>query len=365
MKVLFITNLCLGYSATLPERSLLRGLHVKGVDLTIMTPWQTPESFELESSGIRIVYFPVINKIDFKAIREIRSLVKREHFDIIHLTYSKAITNGLIASIGLNVKIVAYLGSLSLYWHDPFSYLSFLNKRINKLICLSDGVAEHVLKQAPVRMKGKTIRIYKGYDPQWLEYVKPAERKDLRIPGDAFVIGCVANLRKIKGVDYLIKAADYLPENLPVWFLLVGKDSDSKTVHKLIGKTRYPHNFLTIGYSKDPLSYTSICNLYVQPSLSEGLGRSVIEAMCLRKPVIVTDKGGAKELVEDGINGYVVPIKSAQSIAEKIIKCLENRDANSEMGEKAREKIVNDFRPQTMIDQTYDLYVDLLKVGTD
>lgn len=362
MKVLFITNLCLGYSATLPERSLLQGLQVKGVDLTIMTHWQTPESAQLESFGIRVVYFPVINKIDLKAILKIRSLLKRENFDIIHLTYSKAITNGLIASLGSGVKIIAYLGSLSLYWHDPFSYLSFLNRRINKLICLSDGVAEHVLKQAPVRMRGKTIRIYKGYDPQWLEYVKPANRKDLGIPDDAFVVCCVANIRKIKGVDYLISAADFLPENLPVWFLLVGKKSDSPQMKKMIHRTKYPDNFITVGYSEEPLSYTSICNLYVQPSLSEGLGRSVIEAMCLRKPVIVTEKGGAKELVEDEINGYIVPVKSARSIAEKITKCIENRDITAEMGEKAREKILKDFNPQTMIDQTYDLYTDLLNV---
>ena len=361
MKVLFITNLCVGSSATLPERSLLHGLHVRGVDLTIMTHWQTTESSDLESSGIKLVYFPIINKVDIKAIKKIRSLLKKENFDIIHLTYSRGITNGLIASIGLNVKIIAYLGSLSLYWHDPFSYLSFLNRRINKLICLSDGVLRHVLEQAPLRMKGKTVRIYKGYDPQWLEYVKPVNRKDLGIPVEAFVICCVANIRKIKGVDYLIKSADFLPDNLPVWFLLVGKNSDSRQLKKIIRRTKYRYNFITVGYSDEPLSYTSMCNLYVQPSLSEGLGRSVIEAMCLRKPVIVTDKGGAKELVEDGINGFVVPIKSARSIAAKITKCIENREATSEMGIKARERILKGFNPQTMVNQTYDLYKDLLK----
>jgi L-malate glycosyltransferase len=360
MKVLIITNLCLGKSATLPKRSLIKGLHLKGVDITVIAHWPTPESLDIESAGIRVVYQPIIKKIDFAVIRRIRSILNEEKYDLMHCTYSKAITNGLIASKGFNIKIVGYLGSLSLHWFDPLAYLSFLNQRIDKLICLSDGVEEHVLKQAPRRMKDKTIRIYKGYDPEWLKDVVPVNRKDLKIPEDAFVVCCVANIRKIKGANYLIKAADHLEGNLPIWFLLVGKGSDSVYVHKLIGKTGYSHNFLTVGYTEDPLSYASICDLYIQPSLSEGLGRSVIEAMCLRKPVVVTDKGGAKELVKEGLNGYVVPVKSSQAIAAAITKCYKNRSNLHEMGEKARERILNDFSPRAMIDQTYDLYIDLI-----
>jgi glycosyltransferase involved in cell wall biosynthesis len=360
MKVLIITNLCQSNSATLPERNLIKGLHSKGVDITVVSHWPTPESVELESAGIRLIYQPVKKKIDVAAIFRIRSLLKEEKFDLMHFTYSKAITNGLIASRGLDVKIVGYLGSLSLHWHDPSAYFSFLHRRINKLICLSDGVKEHVLKQAPRRMKDKTIRIYKGYDPEWLKNIVPANRKALKIPEDAFVICCVANIRKIKGLDWLIKAANFLPANMPVWFLLVGDKTDSGVIRNKIRRTRYHDNFITIGYSKDPLSYTSICDLYIQPSLSEGLGRSVIEAMCLRKPVVVTDKGGAQELVKEGINGYVVPVKSAVAIAETIVKCYENRIKLSAMGEKARETILNDFNPQTTIDSTYNLYLDLL-----
>ena len=156
MKVLHITNLCLGYSATLPEIKLFKGLADKGVDQTVIAHWQTPESAELELAGIKVIYLPIIRKVDFKVIRKLRALIKTEKYDILYMTYGKAITNGLIASWGLSPKIVTFLGSLSLYWHDPFSYSSFLNRRIDKLICICDGVEEHVLKQSPRRMKNKT-----------------------------------------------------------------------------------------------------------------------------------------------------------------------------------------------------------------
>jgi len=97
MKVLIITNLCQSNSATLPERNLIKGLHSKGVDITVVSHWPTPESVELESAGIRLIYQPVKKKIDVAAIFRIRSLLKEEKFDLMHFTYSKAITNGLIA----------------------------------------------------------------------------------------------------------------------------------------------------------------------------------------------------------------------------------------------------------------------------
>ena len=359
MKVLSITNLCLGYAATLPEVKLFKGLVAKGAEVTIIANWQTAESADLELSGIRVIYLPITKKIDLKAIKKLRALIKSEKYDIIYLTFSRAITNVLFATMGLRVKIVAFLGSLSLHWHDPSAYLSFLNKRINKIICLSDGVEQHALKQAPQRLKNKTKRIYFGYDPEWLKEIKPANRKNLGIPDYAFIVCCVANIRKIKGVDFLVRSADYLPENLPVWYLLVGNRSSSFRTKKVISRTKYADNFITIGYSEYPLSYISICDLYIQPSLSEGLGRSIIEAMCLKKPIIVTDKGGAKELVKEGVNGYVVPAKSAMAIAEKIEECYKNRNHLSELGEKAFETIINDFNPQAMIDQTYDLFYDL------
>jgi glycosyltransferase involved in cell wall biosynthesis len=360
MKVLIIINLCLGSSATLPERNLIKGLHAKGVDFTVLTHWSTPESIDLESAGIKVVYQTIASKVDISAIRRIRSLLKEEKYDLMHFTYSKAITNGLIASRGSGIKTVGYLGALSVYWHDPFAYLSFLNRRIDKLICLSDAVEEHVLRQAPVRMKGKTVRIYKGYNPEWLNNIVPGNRKEYNIPEDAFVVCCLANVRKVKGVDYLIRSAAHLPSSLPVWFILVGKNTDSKSVRRKIASTGRADKFITTGHSKDPLSYTSICDLYIQPSISEGLGRSVIEAMCLRKPVVVTENGGARELVEEGINGYIIPVKSSLAIAETIAKCYDNRGKLPAMGEKARERILNDFSPQTTIDSTYDLYKNIL-----
>jgi L-malate glycosyltransferase len=360
MKVLIITDLCRGNAVTLPERSLFYGLVKKGVDVTLITLWKTPETEEVEARGIPVIYIPMERKFDFKVIRQLREILIAEKFDILYLTFGKAITTGLIAARKIKVKIIGYIGSLSVHWHDPSTYLSFLNCRIDRMVCLSDGVMEHFLKQGGRKLKEKSLRIYKGYDPEWIKVTNPVSRASLNIPEDALVITCAANVRRIKGIPYLIKAADHLPGNLPVYFILVGKDMDSPSLTRLVMKSKYKDNFRVFGFTEDIFSYTSLCDVYIQPSLTEGLGRSIIEAMCLGKPVIVTEKGGSKELVAEGENGYVVEGKSSKAIAAKILTCYENRSSLPKMGEKSKEIIVNNFSPQLMIDQIYDLFCEVM-----
>lgn len=362
MKVLSFTNFNIGFAATLPERSLFKGLHDRGVDLTVVLPAPNNESEELESYGIKVIYLPVKKKFDFKAISLIRSLVEKNNYDIIHLTYSKAITNVFLAACGKKAKLVAYIGSTSVHWHDPMAYLSFLNPCLSRIICLSNGVEKHMLKQAPGRLKGKTVRIYKGYEPAWLDNIKPVGKSELNIPENGIMICSVANVRKIKGIKYLIQSADFLPDNLPVYFLLIGKGMDSSSISDLVKESKYRDNFRIKGFSTDVLSFTAACDIYVQPSITEGLGRSVIEAMCLGKPVIVSGTGGVEELVDEGVNGFHVPSKSPSALAEKILLCCNKGNDLKKMGEKSRERIESHFNSTRMIEETYHLFSSIVSL---
>ena len=360
MKVLVITDLCRGSAVTLPERELYKSLNAKGIGLTVITHWKTPETEDLEKQGIVVYYIPVMKKIDLKAARRIREIIKQEKSDILYLTFGKALTNGLLAARGIKIKIVGYIGSLNVHWHDPTAYLSFLNPRIDRMVCLSDAVLEHFIKQGGRKLKEKSVRIYKGYDPGWIKVSTPVTRASLGIPEGAFVVGCVANVRRIKGIPYLIRSADYLPSGLPVYFILTGNGMDSGRLLKMAAKTKYKNNFRQTGFTGDIFARTALCDLYVQPSVTEGLGRSLIEAMCLRKPVIVTERGGAKELVDEGVNGFVVPVKSPREIAGKILWCFNNAAKLPEMGERSLTKVKTMLNPQRAVEETYKLFCEVM-----
>jgi L-malate glycosyltransferase len=359
-KVLFISDISISPATTLAERMLIRGLFNRGVDITVVTHFATPESRELEAAGIVVHYIPISKKISKEVVAAIRNILVEGSFDLLHLTFGKAVTNALRASRGMDIKVVAYFGSLSIHWHDPFAYLGFLNKRIDKLICLSDSVEEHVKRQLPRSRRDRTVRIYRGFDPDWLSSLVPVTRESLGIPADAFVVGCVAIVRRVKGVPYLIKASGLLPDNLPVWFLLVGDDTDSAAIKRQVARSKYSPRFVLTGKVPVAPAYTAICDMYVQPSITEGLGRAVLEAMSLKKTVVVTDGGGAKELFTGGDNGFVVPAKSAQAITDSILWCYNNQNRLPEIGEKARERLINDFRPETTVEKTMDVYHELI-----
>lgn len=356
MKILVITDLCRGFAVTLPERFLYKGLYRKGVDISVITHFRTAESEELEKAGIKMHYIPLFRKFDINAIRKIRELLLREKYDILYLTFGKAITNSLFASRGIEVRKVGYLGSLNVHWHDPTAYLSFLNPSIDRMVCLSDAVLEHLVKQAGEKFRHKCVRIYKGYDPGWIKPGIPVSREELKIPEDALIAGCVANVRPEKGIPYLIKSAGFLSRDANIYFLLAGKGMDKGKQASLIRQSCFRDRFRVFGFVDDIFRYTAACDIYIQPSLTEGLGRSVIEAMCLKKPVIVTSKGGAKELVDEGINGYVVPPGNPEAIARKIMQFWSGKHRIGEMGEKSFLKVKNMLDPDEYLGQIYRLF---------
>lgn len=360
MKILVISDLSGGYSITLPERHLYKGLAEKGAELTIISHWPTPETHEMENSGLKVIYLPIIRKIDLRVVKELRRIIIQGGYDILYITYGKALTNCLLAVRNLKVKIVGYIGSLNIHWHDPTAYLSFLNRRIDRMVCLSNAVKEHFVRQRGESFRDKCVVIYKGYNPEWINVTRKLVRADLSIPDDSLIVCCIANVRRIKGIPYLIKSADYLPLNLPVYFVLIGKGMDAPGLMKLIRKSSYRDNFRVFGFTRDVFPYTDLCDLYIQPSITEGLGRSIIEAMCLRKPVIVTDSGGASDLVDNGVNGFIVPVKSPAAIAEKILWCFENRDKLKGMGQKSLDKVRDILDPNNTVELTYSLFKEVL-----
>jgi len=341
---------------TQPERMMLLGLKNAGIELTVVTHHPCEETLELEDNGVEFYYQNLQKKISLTAIRNLRKLIREKQFDILHVTFGKAATNALIASRGFKIRVVAYYGSLSLHWYDPSAYLGFLNHNIDHYICVSQAVAAHVKKQLlPYRKNNITI-IPRGFDTKWIRGLKPVSRAELNIPEEAFVVCCVAIVRKVKGICFLIKAIKRLPENLPVYFLLVGDNTDSPKIRRACSHTKYSDNIRLIGRVNHAPGYIAACDLYIQPSINEGLGRALAEAMSLGKMVVATDGGGTKELILNNIEGIIVKAKSPSAIADTIFYCLNNKEACYPLGEKAKEKVENNFPVSKVVDDTLGLY---------
>ena len=184
--ILFLSSFSGATFTFIADRELMIGLAGRGFNMFTVAYQKQPEVDLMENNGVTVIYCePGSNGVI--DINELSSLIIDKSIDIVHVTYSKALKKVLKATKGLKVKLVAYYGSFSLRWHDPSAWFSFLHPRIDKIICVSDAVEKHVKRQLPPGRKGRTIRIYRGYDISWFDGIEPISRAEWGVDSDVFI----------------------------------------------------------------------------------------------------------------------------------------------------------------------------------
>jgi len=205
----------------------------------------------------------------------------------------------------------------------------------------------------------RPVTIHKGHELAWYT-ATPADLTDYGIPEGAFVVGCTANYRPRKGIDYLIDAIEALPADAQVHLVLIGY-MDAEKLTARIEKSPIGDRIHRVGYVDNAPELSAACDVFCMPSTKrEGLARAIIEAMAYRVPPVVTDAGGSPELVVDGVSGFVVPPRDAQGLADAIEKLYREKDLRQRMGEAARERIATDFRNEDTVRKTIALYEELV-----
>ena len=353
MRVLCITSHGSSLPNVRPEAEMFIGLQRAGVEMTVMTPAGSVYEERMRAAGIRMIDFAPRRKFEWRAIRRIRRELRSGAYDIMHLFNNRAIANGVIAAIGLPVKVIVYRGQTgNMDWYNPVAYLTHLNPRVDVTTCVAEAVRQDLLRQGVP--PHKLVTIYKGHDLDWYRS-DPADLSVFGIPSDAFVIGMVANARRRKGVPVLIQAAALLPPDVPVHVLLVGTGMDEYS--GLIRAAPDHARFHVLGFRDDAVELIAACQVSVLPALRrEGLSKSVIEAMANGVASIVTDTGGNAELVRDGVSGLVVPPGDAAALARAIERLYRNPSERIAMGAAARQRIATGFRVETTVEQLRETY---------
>jgi glycosyltransferase involved in cell wall biosynthesis len=338
--ILVISNYSGSLNPIRPEAEIFIGLIHKGFKVTVMTEKTGHYFQEFEKLGATMIDHQPQRKIDGKAIRLIKTYCKNEGVDIVHAFNSKAISNACIALFNSSIKIVGYRGYTgNIHWYDPTLYLTFLNPRLNYMICLADSVRSMFLQNG--MSSKKAITIHKGHKVDWYSGIEKSKLMEFNIPDGALVCAFVANFRtKMKGLADLINSTQYISEDLNIRFLLIGEGMDTQEMKSLIANTSIPERFIFTGFRKDSISLVKSSDIAISASLfGEATQKAMIEAMYLGKPVIITDIPGNKGMVQDGLGGYVIPPSSPKLIAAAINKFFQNRDSIEMMGENAKTHI--------------------------
>lgn len=359
-----IRSLCITEDADRPTVQTFIAMHQAGIAVTVVCPENHNNNATLKAAGIHTMNIPLRKNFDKTGIALLREELKRGQYQIMHTFDNKAVTNGLRAVKGLPVKVVCYRGIVgSLSFLDPMSWMRYLNPRIDRIVCVAEAIRQYFLTMRPALLRmpaSRPVTIHKGHLVEWYNDA-PTDLTQFGIPEGAFVVGCTANYRPRKGVDFLVDAMERLPADIPAHLLLVGR-MDAKELTRRIQNSPARDRIHRSGFRDDAPRVSAACDIFCLPSTKrEGLPRAVIEAMAYRVPPIVTDSGGSPELVVDGVSGLVVPPSDGVAIAKAIELLFRDENLRRTMGEAARKRIEIDFHNDDTVRKTIALYEELVR----
>lgn len=341
-----------------PEAAILAGLARSGASVHVVGTPAPLQRDLLTQAGVTITEYVFRSRFDLRGMRLIRSLVRQDNTDLVYALTNRALSSAVIGLIGLSVKLVAYRGTVGhLSWFDPSCWLTYLNPRVRMTLCVSRAVEDYM------RSKGisqdRLALVYKGHDIAW--YESPAvDRAQFGIPTDAFVVGCTAVMRAVKGIDDLLGAVTMLLDEIPnLHLLLIGSVKDLEIQNHIDAFPRRDRLHL-LGFRDDATRLQRLADVTVMASKSrEGFPKSIIEAMAQGVPAIVTAVGGMPELVGHGAAGVMVEPMNPTSLAAGIRALYQNAEYRESLGIAARKRIVEAFNVNDTVTRVQSIFTSL------
>jgi glycosyltransferase involved in cell wall biosynthesis len=186
------------------------------------------------------------------------------------------------------------------------------------------------------------------------------EKGEFEFDSSGPVVGTIARLHRQKGLPYLFHAIKKIRESVPdvsVW--IVGGGSLFDELRRLGEKLDLKEAVHLLGERSDVARLLSRFDVFVLPSLWEGLPYSLLEAAALAKPVVATDIPGVREVVKHEETGLLVPARDSESLAQAIVRLLGEKEQAVHLGQNLKNATEGDFNLSQMLQKTQDLYLKL------
>lgn len=356
--------------------ALARHLDPREFDVTAVSLRPQDDSAttaELRRSGIHHVSLGMKHFLDVRVLHQLIHLMRAYRPNIVHTHAFRAdFWAGLAARL---CRVPVFVSSIrgqewDLFQADHPSYVAAVAMAASKcstsladiLIAVSEGVRHHLVLDQKIPAS-KVRVIPNGVDLAKLACPRPHPfilRRQLNIPPDADLVGTFAVFKPRKGLAYLLQAARSVVLVHPhVHFVLAGDGPERAALEREVVRLGLGRQVHLLGFRHDAVALMDALDLYVLPSLYEGMPRSVLEAMGLGKAVIVTDIGGSREAVVHNVTGLIVPPQDSDRLAEAICRMIESPTLRKSMGEKGRQVVETRLNAKVNAVRHEELYREL------
>ncbi len=320
-------------------------------------------------AGIPVHLLRARNRFDPLALGRLVRLLREGHFDILHSHLFRAdIYAGLaVARLGeRRPLLVSTRHNDDRFFLNPFVGLVHygVSARQDLIIAISDHIARFTVSRG-VRHPERVRRVYHGLEPpvtKALEREGQHIRQELGIGPDEFLVGNVGRLALQKGQRHLIAAMPLLLERVPRARAIIAGGGDLEDyLRDLANEMGVADRVHVLGPRKDVPALMHAIDVFVMPSIWEGFGLVLLEAMAAGRPIVASRVATIPEVVADGESGLLVPAGDPLALATALAELAEQPELAVRMGEAGRERLRKQFSVEKMVGDTELLYRELLE----
>jgi glycosyltransferase involved in cell wall biosynthesis len=317
----------------------------------------------LVAKGFDVSAFSRQPGFDWRLILKIRQYLKLRQIDILHCHQYTPWVYGVLAAFGLKTKVI--FTEHGRFYPDSSTWK---RRRVNPVLHLLTNATTAISKAtqgALAKFENIPLKdievLYNGIRPLVVSELAVAEtRKKLQLDADAIVLGTIARFDPIKNHQMMLEAFSLVVQQVPnAKLIIVGDGEERQNIEGKIKALSLSDRVILTGYHAQPAPYLANMDIFLLSSLSEGTSMTLLEAMSLSKPCVVTDAGGNPEIIEDKFNGYVTPNNNATAFAAAIIELCQSPEKNQRMGDNAQIRFQQRFSVKTMSDRFKSIYQSL------
>ncbi|MGH7744720.1 MAG: glycosyltransferase [Candidatus Dormibacteria bacterium] len=340
-----------------------RGHHITVAPLRGGGPLEEP----LRKAGIQIVPFPKRRRIfSFQGIFQMMRMawfIRREKFDVVHAhdLWSNLMAVPAARLACAPVILVSQRNLAHIPWYTPFrrKVVRFLYALSDGVIVNSDAIRELLVKEFHVAPNLVHV-LHNGVDLERFVNTRGDRREILpSIPSNGKWILHIANLNsEVKGHAVLIEAARIISAAFAdVHFIFVGDGSLRARLEDQVHEAKLESCVHFVGRRSDVADLLSCGDLFVFPSLAEGLPNALLEAAAAGLAIVATTIGGIPEIIENNLNGILIPPGDSQALANASLRLLKDREISERFGRAAQQTMQAKFGFEQLADALTRLYI--------
>ena len=323
------------------------------------------------AEGLELIPLAPRTEMDLSAAWRLSRLMKRTRPDVVHAHDPHGVAMAALAlSIGSGAAasraMPPLVASRRVDFHLKGNSLSrWKHRQVDCFIAASEAIRQMLLGDGIP--SERTITVHEGIDVDHVAATPAVNLHEaLFLPHGAPIVGNVAALVPHKGQRYLIDAAHLVVRHAPdTRFVILGEGELREHLEKQVHEHHLEKHVLLPGFRTDVLGCIKAFDLFVMSSVTEGLGTSLLDAMAAARPIVATTAGGIPEIVEDGVNGLLVPPRDARALADAILRALRDADLRGRLGDAGFARVNERFTVERMVAQTAAAYEQIVAQRRD